>query len=54
MSKIARDVEMSRQGLIKALSEDGNPRLDTTMKVLAALGLRLTVTPHKKSRKKAA
>lgn len=58
MSKIARETAMSRLGLIKALSEDGNPRLDTTMKVLSALGLRLTVAPvatakRKKSKKAA-
>lgn len=45
MSKIARNVKLTRPGLSKALSEDGNLRLDTTMKVLSALGLRLTVSP---------
>lgn len=45
MSKIAREVNLTRQGLSKALSEEGNPRLDTTMKVLSALGLRLTFAP---------
>jgi len=45
MSKIAREVKLTPQGLSKALSEDGNPRLDTTMKVLSSLGLRLTFAP---------
>jgi probable addiction module antidote protein len=51
MSKIAREVKLSRQGLSKALSEDGNLRLDTTMKVLSALGLRLTFAPAVKANK---
>lgn len=54
MSKIAREVKLTRQGLSKALSEDGNPRLDTTMKVLSALGLRLTFAPAVKGRTKKA
>ncbi|MDB6159377.1 MAG: hypothetical protein JWO04_3083 [Gammaproteobacteria bacterium] len=32
-------------GLYKALSKDGNPSFDTVLKVLHALGLRLTATP---------
>jgi len=34
MSKLARDAGMNRQALHKALSEDGNPTLDTVLKVL--------------------
>ena len=34
---------MSRQGLYDALSDDGNPSYATVAKVLAALGLRLSV-----------
>lgn len=41
----ARNVKLTRVGLSKALSSNGNPRLDTTMKVLSALGLRLTFAP---------
>jgi probable addiction module antidote protein len=52
MSKIARKFKLTRQGLSKALSEDGNPRLDTIMKVLSALGLRLTFAPAVKPRTK--
>ena len=40
-SDIARQAGMSREGLYKALSADGNPSLATVMKVAHALGLRL-------------
>ena len=40
-SQIAREAGMSREGLYKALSADGNPSLATVMKVAHALGLRL-------------
>ncbi|MCR4268271.1 addiction module antidote protein [Nitratireductor sp. ZSWI3] len=45
MSQLARDVGMSREGLYKALSEDGNPSFATIMKVAHALGLRLGFKP---------
>lgn len=41
MSQLARDVGMSREGLYKALSEDGNPSFATILKVVHALGLRM-------------
>jgi len=40
MSEFARRVGMSRDGLYKALSEDGNPTWSTILKVTNALGLR--------------
>lgn len=40
-SELARKVGMSREGLYKALSEDGNPSFATIMKVAKALGLKL-------------
>jgi probable addiction module antidote protein len=45
LSQLARDVGMTRQGLDKALSGDGNPRLATVVKVVQALGLRLSMKP---------
>jgi len=42
LSKLARDVGMSRQGLDKALSGNGNPSLATVVKVAQALGLQLS------------
>ncbi len=40
MSELARRVGMSRDGLYKALSEDGNPTWTTILKISTALGLR--------------
>ncbi len=45
MSQLARDAGLSREGLYKALSEDGNPSLATTMKVATALGFHLAFRP---------
>ena len=42
MSELAREVGMSRDGLYKALSGQGNPTWSTVLKVSAALGLRIT------------
>ena len=40
MSELARRVGMSRDGLYKALSADGNPTWSTILRVTHALGLR--------------
>ncbi len=45
MSQLARDTGLTREGLYKALSGEGNPSFDTVMKVARALGLRLTFRP---------
>lgn len=45
MTQLAAQTGLSRPALYKALSGDGNPSLDTIMKVLAALGMRLAVAP---------
>lgn len=42
MSQLARETGLTREGLYKALSGDGNPSLATVMKVAHALGLQLT------------
>lgn len=44
-SELARETGMSREGLYKALSADGNPSFATVMKVARALGLRLNFRP---------
>lgn len=41
MSQLARDTGMSREGLYKALSGDGNPTFATVTKIAKALGLRI-------------
>ena len=43
MSQLARQVGMSREGLYKALSENGNPNFNMMMKIISALGMRLRV-----------
>jgi probable addiction module antidote protein len=42
MSQLARDTGLTREGLYKALSGEGNPSFATVMKVAHALGLKLT------------
>lgn len=44
MAKIAKKAGLGRESLYKALSREGNPELMTVLKVVRALGLRLTVT----------
>lgn len=41
VSELARRVGMSREGLYKALSAEGNPSFATIIKVAKALGLKL-------------
>lgn len=43
MSEIARKSGVGRQALYNALSDSGNPTLETLTAVLKALGLQLTV-----------
>ena len=45
MSQLARDTGLTREGLYKALSADGNPSFATVAKVTKALGYRLSVEP---------
>ncbi len=44
---LARKTKMNRQSLYKALSADGNPRLDTIGAILGGLGYRLSLVPLK-------
>jgi probable addiction module antidote protein len=41
IADVARKADRGRESLYKALSEDGNPGLDTLLSVLGALGMRL-------------
>ena len=41
MSKIAAKTGVNRQALYTALSDEGNPTLETLLKVLGAMGVRL-------------
>lgn len=43
MADIARKAGLGRESLYKALSREGNPEFATVMKVVRALGLKLSV-----------
>jgi probable addiction module antidote protein len=45
MSQLSRETGLSREGLYKALSPEGNPTFSTVAKVAKALGFKLTVEP---------
>ncbi len=44
MSRLARETGMSREGLYKALSENGNPTFATVMRIARALGMQVRIT----------
>ncbi|VVE66531.1 DNA-binding protein [Pandoraea captiosa] len=46
MSALARESGVAREALYRALSDSGNPEFATIVKVVSALGLRLTLTTH--------
>lgn len=43
MTELAKETGISRQQLYRALGPDGNPTLETMLKVLPALGLRMQI-----------
>ncbi|WP_055428152.1 addiction module antidote protein [Bifidobacterium aesculapii] len=45
MTQIAKEAGVGRESLYKSLSRDGNPSFATILKVIRALGGRLTVQP---------
>ncbi len=47
MTQIAKDAQMSRESLYKSLGGDGNPEFATVLRVIGALGMRLSVEPEK-------
>jgi probable addiction module antidote protein len=42
MTRIARATGLSRESLYRALSADGNPEFATVLRIVEAMGLRLT------------
>lgn len=44
-SQLARNTGITREGLYKALSENGNPSFVTIVKMIAALGLQIKFVP---------
>lgn len=47
MTEIAKKTGITREGLYKALSAEGDPKLSTFLGVLKSLGLTLSVKPAK-------
>jgi probable addiction module antidote protein len=45
MTKIAADIDCSRESLYKSLSQSGNPTFETVIKVLSSLDYRLSPVP---------
>jgi probable addiction module antidote protein len=45
MATLARETGLGRESLYKALSAEGNPQLNTVLRVTKALGLQLSVKP---------
>jgi probable addiction module antidote protein len=52
--EIARRAELTREAVYRMLFTEGNPELRSMMAILAASGLRLTVEPAEKLRRKVA
>lgn len=50
MQSVAESAESTRAGLYKALSAQGNPEFATVLRVVNALGYRLTVAPARGNR----
>ncbi len=49
MTKLAKETNLGRESLYKALSKDGNPSFSTMLKVFSTLGMTLSVKqthPH--------
>jgi probable addiction module antidote protein len=49
MAQLARELNLDRAGLYKALSPEGNPSFITVVKVLHNLGFQLNITQKKAS-----
>lgn len=45
MSQLAKDAGLGRESLYKALTPGAKPRYDTVLKLLNALGIKLSATP---------
>jgi probable addiction module antidote protein len=50
MSDVARTAGMSRESLYRALSADGSPKLETVLRVIHALGLKLSANPARREK----
>lgn len=52
MSAVAREAGVTREALYKALSETGDPKLTTLVKVMGALNLKLSARPAQRQPKR--
>lgn len=48
IASIARETQMSREGLYKALSGQGNPSFANVMKIARAVGFKIVIAPRGK------
>jgi len=46
MAYLSKATNLNREALYRTLSKKGNPRLDTLVKILGAMGLRISVNPQ--------
>ena len=44
MTSMSEETDLGRQSLYRSLSDEGNPRIETLFRVLAALDVRLAIT----------
>jgi len=49
MSRVAKKAGLSRESLYKALGPSGNPELGTIIRVMRALGLKLSATSERRN-----
>jgi probable addiction module antidote protein len=49
MAQIARELGVTREGLYKSLSPDGNPSFETVIKLLDILGFQLSIQQKRAS-----
>jgi putative addiction module killer protein/probable addiction module antidote protein len=54
MSEIAKAAGVTREGLYKTLGENGNPEFATVLRIIGAMGIRLTAEPAKPKPKRKA
>lgn len=50
IGRIAKSAKLNRESLYKALGKSGNPEFGTVMRVVRALGLKLTARPVEQKR----
>ncbi|HEY4943940.1 MAG TPA: addiction module antidote protein [Rhizomicrobium sp.] len=54
MARVAKKAGLGRESLYKALSRDGNPKLDTLLKITQALGFKMSFKLERNDQARAA